>query len=259
MEFHNYMTLFLIFYIGSCFGSFMNVLIYRIPIQILTPNENKINLINTSSHCPNCFNKIKFYYNIPIFGYFLSKCVCYHCKIKISPKYFIIELFIGIVFLMNYITFKNLLTSIYADVFIFFAIPLFFIDLKNYILPDKLIYPFWLSGGLINIILTNAIFSTSRLNSILGGVLGYFILMLIYKLYIIIRKKEGIGLGDIKLISVIGIWFGASELLYIVTIASIIGLCYSLFVKYVSKSNIDGLIPFGPFLIISSFPILYIH
>lgn len=258
MEFNNVLCQTIIFYLGACLGSFVNVLIYRIPIQILTDNVNNINLINTPSHCTKCCNRIKFYYNIPIFGYFLSKCVCSKCKEKISPRYFILEFLFGLIFLLNYLIFDKISTSFYADIFIFFSIPLFFIDFKHFILPNKLIYPFFISGVLINLF-GNSVFSTSKLNSILGGVLGYLILISIYKIYFFIRNKEGIGLGDIKLISVIGVWFGASELIYVVTIAAIIGLVYSFYIKYVSKVNNDGLIPFGPFLILSSIPILYIH
>lgn len=163
-------------------------------------------------------------------------------------------LFISLI-MFNFYFFKDeRLKFIFSSIFISFTMPMFFIDLKHYLLPDVLNFPLIFLGVLINY---NGLFSNGISNSILGAVLSYLILYLIYYIFLKIKKIEGMGLGDLKLISAIGAWFGYHEIANIVTIASILGLIFSLYLKYFKKVE-NGKIPFGPFLILTALPLFYI-
>lgn len=165
-----------------------------------------------------------------------------------------IEIFLSLSFLINSFVFQDISKMIFLDIFIMFGTLLILIDFKHYLLPDLINIPLIIIGLIINY---NGIYSGSFINSIIGAISGYVVLYIIYFTYLKIRKKEGLGLGDLKLVSAIGAWLGYSELLYIVTIAAILGLTYSIILKVMKKSE-DGMIPFGPFLIVSAIPLLYI-
>lgn len=252
MELNNFYIGFLFFIVGTCFGSFINVLIYRLPIQILQNNKS-ISLNTKSSFCPNCKEKILWFYNIPLLGFIFTKGKCSFCLKKINFSYFLIELFTGIVFLTNFLFFKDIQIAIFINIFYIFAIPLIIIDIKYLILPDCLTFCLLILGIFCNY---NGNFSGGLIPSILGAAIAYLIFWSIYKIFLIIRKKEGMGQGDIKLIAAMGAWCGYLEILNIITISALIGLFFSLYFKYIKKQE-DGKIPFGPFLIVSSILILY--
>lgn len=184
--------------------------------------------------------------------------------LKLEKKYFFNfnnknEILFKVLFItliiFNFYFFKNEISKfIFSSIFISLTMPMFFIDLKYYLLPDILTFPLIIIGILIN---SNGIFSGGVINSILGAFLSYLILYLIYYLFLKIKKIEGIGLGDLKLISAIGAWFGYGEIINIVTIASFIGLMLSMYLKYIKKVE-NGKIPFGPFLILTTLPLFYI-
>ena len=223
---------FIIFFIGIYLGKICNLLIENIPKYIYEEITLKEILFNLK------FNIKK-----------ISNFIPFNNKNKI-----IIEIITAIVLVFNFYYFDNIILMLSVDIFLLFSITLFFIDLKYYLLPNILNFPLIFIGLIVNI---NGSFSGSFFNSFVGAISGYLSLYIIYYIYLKIRKIEGMGLGDLKLVSAIGAWIGYQELLYIITIASLLGLCYSIYNKYVKKIE-NGLIPFGPFLIISAIPLFYL-
>ncbi|MEO0089792.1 MAG: prepilin peptidase [candidate division WOR-3 bacterium] len=225
------------FVIGLVFGSFFNVLIYRTP--------RGISIIKPSSFCPFCQKKIKFYDNIPLISFLLlgGKCRC--CKRSISFRYPIVELLTGFIFLFSYerhnFSFKTILL-----IFLFSALLIiFFIDWEFQIIPDWLNYPGILFGFLFNI-------DKFPLFSLYGIVVGAGFLFLLRLIWLLLRKKEAIGGGDIKMAGFLGSYFGYKNVLFIIFCGAILGLVVSLFLLILKKRSIKDYIPFGSFLAVST-------
>ena len=191
----------LVFFIGICLGSFANVCIYRLP-------KNK-QIITDRSFCPKCKKIIKWFDNIPLISFLLLNGKCRKCRKPISLKYFIIELITGIGFLLIYLNFNNYLTIIFLSVLFLLYLIIFFIDLKHFIIPDGLNFGI-MALAIFKNFLPN--FNTSFIHdvnqSIIGGIVGYLSIWIIIYLYRVIKKIEGMGLGDAKLMTGIGLLFG---------------------------------------------------
>ncbi|QLE79928.1 prepilin peptidase [Francisella sp. Scap27] len=253
-----------IFIFGAAIGSFLNVLIYRIPKNIFneeknlareildlpvdeeTASSNEVYSILKPSKCPKCNNKLKYRHNIPIFGWLILRGKCYFCKCKISPQYPIIEFITAIIFVAVFVkygaTLQCLAMLILATVFI----PLFFIDLEYQILPDNLTLPLVWLGIVINYY---GVFITLD-SSIWGAILGYLSLWSIFWIYKILTGKEGFGYGDFKLLAAIGAWFGYQMLLYTILASCIIGIFMAIIINLCSKRT--NTIAFGPSIILAT-------
>ena len=242
-----YYLAFIIF--GSLWGSFANVCIYRLP-------ENK-NVITGRSSCPNCKNKIPWYNNIPLLSFILLMGKCRLCKKPIDLQYFIVELISAISFLSIYYFFGLTLAALLLLILSIFFIIIFFIDLKHFIIPNELTFPLMIIGFFKSFDpnLNQTIFP-NYINSLIGGVFGYLIIWLIIFFYKKVRKKEGMGLGDAKLLAVIGFWFGWFSIPFTIFISSIVALIFVV-PSLINKSRkMSSQIPFGPYIIIGC--ILYV-
>ena len=233
------------FILGSLWGSFSNVCIYRLP-----KNES---FVFDRSYCPGCKKKIKWYDNIPLISFLVLKAKCRQCDFKISPQYFMVELLTAIVFTLVYLIYGFSITTLLLTILTVFFIIIFFIDLKHYIIPNGLTFPLMFIGFIKSFDpnLNQNLFP-NYINSLIGGVCGYFIIWLIIFLYKKIRNKEGMGLGDAKLLSAIGFWFGWASIPIVIFFSSLIALA-SVIPSLVNKTrNLSTEIPFGPFLIVAS-------
>ena len=235
---------FLIFILGTCLGSFANVCIYRLP-------KNK-QIISGRSFCPNCKKKISWYDNLPLISYINLNSKCRKCDKSISPRYFIVELITGITFLFIYLNFQNPLTIIFLSILSLILIIIFFIDLENFIIPDSL--NFTIMGlALLKNFLPN--FNTSLIHeidqSIIGGMVGYLSIWLIIFLYKTIKKIDGMGLGDAKLMAAIGFLFGWQSVPFVLFVSSILGLIFVIPSLIKKQKNMRTEIPFGPFIILA--------
>ena len=242
-----YYLAFIIF--GSLWGSFANVCIYRLP-------ENK-SVITGRSSCPNCKNKIHWYDNIPLLSFILLMGKCRLCKKPIDLQYFIVELISAISFVSIYYFFGLTLAALLLLILSIFFIIIFFIDLKHFIIPNELTFPLMIIGFIKSFDpnLNQTIFP-NYINSLIGGVFGYLIIWLIIFFYKKVRKKEGMGLGDAKLMSVIGFWFGWVSIPFIIFISSVVALILVI-PSLINKSRkMSSEIPFGPYIIIGC--ILYV-
>ena len=242
-----YYLAFIIF--GSLWGSFANVCIYRLP-------ENK-NVITGRSSCPNCKNKIPWYDNIPLLSFILLMGKCRLCKKPIDLQYFIVELISAISFVSIYYFFGLTLAALLLLILSIFFIIIFFIDLKHFIIPNELTFPLMIIGFIKSFDpnLNQTIFP-NYINSLIGGVFGYSIIWLIIFFYKKIRKKEGIGLGDAKLMAVIGFWFGWVSIPFTIFISSTVALILVVPSLINQSRKMSSEIPFGPYIIIGC--ILYV-
>ena len=234
---------------GSLWGSFANVCIYRLP-------ENK-SVITGRSSCPNCKNKIPWYDNIPLLSFILLMRKCRFCKNPIDLQYFIVELISAISFVSIYYFFGLTLAALLLLILSIFFIIIFFIDLKHFIIPNELTFPLMIIGFFKSFDpnLNQTIFP-NYINSLIGGVFGYLIIWLIIFFYKKVRKKEGMGLGDAKLMAVIGFWFGWVSIPFVIFISSAVALILVIPSLINQSRKMSSEIPFGPYIIIGC--ILYV-
>ena len=242
-----YYLAFIIF--GSLWGSFANVCIYRLP-------ENK-SVITGRSSCPNCKNKIPWHDNIPLLSFILLMRKCRFCKNPIDLQYFIVELISAISFVSIYYFFGLTLTALLLLILSIFFIIIFFIDLKHFIIPNELTFPLMIIGFIKSFDpnLNQTIFP-NYINSLIGGLVGYSIIWLIIFIYKKIRNKEGMGLGDAKLLAVVGFWFGWLSIPFTIFISSLVALILVIPSILNKSRKMTSQIPFGPYIIIGC--ILYV-
>ena len=237
------------FILGSLWGSFSNVCIYRLP--------NSGNVAKGRSFCPICKNKIKWFDNIPFFSFLFLKGKCRQCTKPISFQYLVVELLSAISFVIIFHLYGISITTLLLLILSIFFIIIFFIDLKHFIIPNVLTFPLMVIGFLKSFDpnLNQTIFP-NYINSLIGGLFGYLIIWSIIFLYKNIRKKEGMGLGDAKLMAVIGFWFGWISIPFTIFISSTVALIIVIPSLINQSRKMSSEIPFGPYIIIGS--ILYV-
>ncbi|MGC9006457.1 MAG: prepilin peptidase [Sulfurihydrogenibium sp.] len=237
------LKLFAVFLLGASIGSFLNVVIYRLP--------REMSIVYPPSTCPTCKNRIKWYDNIPIVSYIILKGKCRFCKTDISIRYPIVEFITALAAVVSYLKFGFTLDFVFTFYFLASMIALSFIDWDFKIIPDEINFLGVFSGLLYAGIKSFQQGSFEPLiNALLGSLVGSGFLFLIAFFYLKVRNIEGLGMGDVKLLAFIGSyvgWFGA---LFTILFGSVLGLVASLyFMKKQKEDEIMKLeIPFGPFL-----------
>ncbi len=238
------MDILFVIILGGLWGSFANVCIYRLPM-------NK-GVVSGRSFCPKCKKLITWKDNIPVISFLILNGKCRNCKKKISPQYIITELITIIYFLFVYYLFGISITTLLFFVLGLSFVIIFFIDLKHYIIPNVLTFSLMIIGFLksfdpnLNPIFPNFI------NSLIGGIFGYLIIWSIIYFYKQIRNKEGMGLGDAKLLSAIGFWFGWISIPFVIFLSSIIALLFVIPSLIKKSKKLSSQIPFGPYIIIGT-------
>ena len=237
------MSYIIVFILGSIWGSFSNVCIHRLP-------DNK-GVVRGRSYCPSCKKQIRWYDNIPIFSYVLLKAKCRDCSAKINVKYFLVELVCALSFVWFFYLFGLSLTTLLFFILSIFFVIIFFIDLKHFIIPNELTFPLMAIGLFKSFDPNlNQYLFPNFLNSVIGGVAGYLIIWMIIFIYKRLRNKEGMGLGDAKLLSAIGFWFGWISIPFILFFSSFIALVLAIPSLINKSKNLSTQIPFGPYLIL---------
>ena len=240
--------------IGLMIGSFLNVVIYRLPKMMEIeweqncsqekPLERKFNLASPASSCPHCSHRISAIENIPVLSYCWLKGKCSQCKKSISLRYPAIELLSALSVALSFWHFGYSFTAIAASFFILALITLTAIDLDTHLLPDTItLLLLWL-GLLFNL---NKGFVDIN-SAVIGAALGYLILWSVYWLFKLITKKEGMGYGDFKMLAAIGAWFGWQALPAVILLSSLAGSIAGLTMITFGKSHRNSQIPFGPFI-----------
>ncbi len=260
------MALFCASVLGLLIGSFLNVVIYRLP-KALIASWGKSSALDTDVHSehsrspysclltppsttPCCSKPIKWFDNIPVISWLWLRGKCRYCSHAIAIRYVLVELVVALSFYWTVWHFDVSWTSALYAVFFCLTISLFWIDLEHYLLPDSLTLTLlWagLIGSAVDVLPVNAT------DAIIGAAIGYLVLFVFSTLYRLVRHKDGFGGGDLKLLSALGAWLGWTEVIPTLFIAAITGLvCVA--IGMIVKRQIHSLnhsIPFGPFLIIS--------
>ena len=238
------MDLLLVSVLGALWGSFANVCIYRLPLRG--------GVVKGRSFCPKCKKKIFWYENIPILSYLILGGKCSKCKKKISFQYLLVESISIFSFLIIYYFFGVSITTILLIILFLSFIVIFFIDLKHYIIPDILTFPMMVLGFLKSFDPNLNPLFPNYINSLLGGIIGYGIIWLLILFYKKIRNKEGMGLGDAKILAVVGFWFGWVSIPFVIFLSSTIALIIVIPDLLKKKKKLTSQIPFGPYIIIAT-------
>jgi leader peptidase (prepilin peptidase)/N-methyltransferase len=238
---------------GCVFGSFANVVIYRIPREIPLGLFKK-----QRSFCVHCEKNIKWFHNFPILSFFILKGKCSHCHKPISWRYPLVEFITGLLFLTTFVWLfyfygveegENFLLKLFVDLyFVFSLIVIVFIDLDFRIIPDR----FSLGNWLLSII---AVFflSASPWFNIIGGLLAFSLFFLLAWGYEKWKGVEGLGMGDVKMVGWLGTWLGLESVPLLILSASLLGLLAGLWAMRKSKDGFQTAIPFGPFLAVGAY------
>ena len=230
----------IVFIYGLCIGSFLNVCIFRIP--------ESMSLIRPPSTCPRCKAKIKSYDNIPVLSYILLGGKCRTCRIPISIRYPLIELFTGIMWYLTYARFGISIDFFIYIAFISVLIVITFIDIDLQIIPDIISLPGIPLFFILALFLPNQSLMDAALKALFGVLAGGGSLLFIALSYKFITKKDGMGLGDVKLLAMIGALIGFKGVLFTIFASSALGTVIGLCVMIVTRNNMKLAIPFGPFL-----------
>jgi len=253
---------------GVLVGSFLNVVIYRLPkimqrewhnncleLQgVEIPSVAKYSLASPRSACPQCGHKLSALENIPLISYLLLKGKCRSCKTPISLRYPLIEALSGVLIGLISWKFGYSSLSLFAWIFTFALIALTFIDFDTQLLPDDITLPLLWLGLLFNL---NSGF-TDLNSAVIGAMAGYLSLWSIYWIFKLVTGKDGMGYGDFKLLAAIGAWFGWQLLPAVILLSSILGAGIGIALIVLSKRGREIPMPFGPFLAIGGIAALFL-
>lgn len=243
---------------GLLIGSFLNVVVHRLPIMRQREIDNYIadkegkplpfperyNLMVPRSACPHCGHQITALENIPIVSWLALRGKCSNCKAPISARYPIVEAVSGILSGLLVWHFGSGWTGLAALVFTYLLISMTLIDVDHKELPDDLTYPLLWLGLLINL---NGNFVPLR-EAVLGAVGGYLFLWIVARAYEAVRGHIGMGEGDFKLLAALGAWFGWKMLPTIIVLSSFVGAAIGLTMIVIGRKKKGEYIPFGPYL-----------
>jgi len=248
--------------LALCVGSFLNVVIYRLPIMMEREWQTQINeseaddtfnLSIPASACPKCGHKIRWFENIPVLSYMILRGKCAKCQTPISFRYPFIELLAAVTVGFAVYTFGFNEISLAVALFTWILISLIFIDIDHQLLPDRLTLPLLWLGLLVN---SFELFTTLE-NAVYGAMAGYLSLWSVYWAFKLLTGKEGMGYGDFKLLAALGAWVGISQIPLIILLSSLVGAVFGIFMILLSKHAKKNPIPFGPYLAIAGWISLY--
>lgn len=250
--------------IGVIIGSFLNVVIHRLPkmmelawqkelAQDDAKNLPQYNLVTPRSACPHCNHSIGLLENIPIISYALQKGTCRHCKNPINPRYLVVEVLSGVIVAFIAWQFGWSIHTVASSILALSLLTLTCIDLETQLLPDNITLPLVWLGLLFNL---NQEFTTIE-SSVLGAVFGYLILWAVYWIFKITTNKEGMGYGDFKMLAAIGAWLGWAVLPLVILISSLTASIVGITLILLKKQDRATAIPFGPYLALAGIIALF--
>lgn len=234
-------TLILLMLAGLAWGSFLNVAIHRLP--------RGLSLIRPPSSCPSCGARIKVYDNIPLVSFILLRGRCRSCREGIPLSYFLVEILTPLSFLLLYSKFSLSLHFFTSSLFTSALLALAVIDYYHQVLPDEITLP-----GLA-LALIYALFrpDLSLRQALVGAVVGATFLLFVYGAYYLLRKKEGLGMGDVTLMLMIGAYLGWLKALFTLMVASFAGALVGILVIAFRKKDLQYALPYGTFLAPAAF------
>jgi len=232
------------FVLGAAIGSFLNVLIHRLP--------RGESIVFPSSYCPSCRSRILSIDLVPILGYFFLLGRCRKCKAPISFRYPLVEIIAGTLFTLTWIfTGGEYLSFFFFLIFISAAIVLFFIDLEQQVIPDSVSFPVIVCGLIFNYI------RSSFFSALIGAVLGFIFLFFISQLGKYWYKKEVMGEGDWMMAAMLGAFLGWDGVLLALFLAFLLAATVAIILLIFKKAKFGQMIPFGPALAAGGLIVLY--
>ena len=245
--------------LGLVVGSFLNVVIYRLPLmmdagwrrdccELLEVEQGRedevLTLASPNSHCPHCKAPVKPWQNIPVLSYLLLRGKCGNCAAPISLRYPIIETVSGLLTVALGFYLGASWQLVGAMLLTWALIALTMIDIDHQLLPDNITLPLLWLGLAFNINDTYV----SLEAAVLGAIFGYLILWSVYWLFKLVTGKEGMGYGDFKLLAALGAWLGWQALPLIILMSSLVGAVVGIALMIIKRRGKEIPIPFGPYL-----------
>lgn len=244
--------------LGLLVGSFLNVVIYRLPKMMeadwqqqaaelrgeTPPERERFNLMVPRSRCPHCGTAIAAWHNLPVVSWLLLRGRCAHCGASIGIRYPLIEALTGLLAVAAILRFGPGTAGAAALLLTFFLVALAFIDLDTQLLPDDLTLPLLWLGLAFNLGSTFVPIA----DAVLGAMAGYGILWAVYWAFKLVTGKEGMGYGDFKLLAALGAWFGWQAIPSIILLASAVGATVGIAMIVLVRHKREVPIPFGPYL-----------
>jgi len=256
--------------IGLCVGSFLNVVIHRLPKMLdrgwraqcaelsgeTAPELPAYNLVVPRSQCPACGHRIAALENIPVVSFLVLRGHCSACGTTISPRYPLVEVLTAALTVAAVLRFGAMATALAACVLVWSLIALTFIDFDTQLLPDNITLPLAWAGLLANVAGLSPTGAILR-DAVIGAIGGYLSLWSVYWIFKLVRGKEGMGYGDFKLLAALGAWLGWQMLPLIVLLSSLVGAAIG--IGLVVFKGRDHQIPlaFGPYLAIAGVVALF--
>jgi leader peptidase (prepilin peptidase)/N-methyltransferase len=254
------------FIVSLMVGSFLNVVIYRLPIMmerewkaefrayfestetpqnaIADDSDEPFNLAKPDSTCPKCGHKIRAWENIPVISYLFLRGKCSNCGTQISIRYPIVELVTGLLSVWIAVHFGPSVQACVAILLTWMLVAMTGIDLDKMLLPDQLTLPLlW-----IGLVVSTASWFVGPIDAILGAAFGYLSLWSVYWLFKLATGKEGMGYGDFKLLAALGAFTGWQGLPIIILLSSVVGAVVGITIMVAKGKDQNLAIPFGPYL-----------
>ncbi len=225
--------------LGLAVGSFLNVCIYRLPLDQ--------SLVFPASHCPSCDRKLSWFENVPVLAWLALRGRCRTCQAQISVVYPLVELFTGAMFAWAVWQYGPGWLFVSRLLFGCMLIVLFFVDLRHRILPN----PITVGGTIVGFILS-FVTAPGWVSSLIGLVIGGLIPLLLAEAYLRLRKIEGLGMGDVKMLALIGAFLGWQLVLLTLALASILGSLVGVGMILTRRGDMKSALPFGTFLAIAA-------
>ena len=246
--------------LGLLVGSFLNVVIYRLPKMMerqwaaecaelagkVAGSAEKFNLMVPRSRCSSCGHVIAWYENIPVLSYLFLRGKCSVCGTKFGWRYPLVEAVTGALFFFCAWRWGLTATGLAWSGFAATLLALALIDWDTTLLPDDVTLPLLWAGLIVAALGWNP--AVQLMDALWGTVAGYLSLWLVYWAFKLVTGKEGMGYGDFKLFAALGAWFGWSALVPMILMASVIGALVGIALKFSSGLREGGYVPFGPFL-----------
>ncbi|MBV9190243.1 MAG: prepilin peptidase [Betaproteobacteria bacterium] len=259
----------LAFGFGLCIGSFLNVVIHRLPKMMErewraecaelagqpAPQEPPLSLVSPRSRCPSCGHAITAIENIPLISWAVLRGKCSSCGTKISARYPLVEFLAGVGAAYSAWRFGPTAAALGGALFVWFTIALAFIDQETGLLPDDLTLPLVWVGLLVN--LRGAFVPLPE--AVMGAVAGYLVLWLVYWGFKLVTGKEGMGYGDFKMNAAVGAFLGWKMLPLVILLSSLVGLAFGALQMFAARGKWDAgfKFHFGPYIAIAALVALF--
>lgn len=260
-------TLFLGFValLGLLVGSFINVIVYRLPIMLerawqSSEARNELpteafNLAVPRSHCPSCAQQLSAVENVPVVSFLFLRGRCRHCKSRISARYPLVEIAASVASILVAMSFGFTASTLAFLVFAWFLLALSLIDLDHHLLPDDLTLPLLWFGLLVSAF-DLGLPGVSLFDAVIGTAAGYMTLWSLFWVFLLVTGKEGLGYGDFKLLAALGAWLGWQAILPVLLLSSLAGAATGLILIVFGGRERSAPLPFGPFLAAAGFVML---